>query len=240
MTVSSGSEKSRPNDLMCHRERSRFFPERFSIATLLSGKTANESFAGSAVIIMRSDTAALSSTIESTAMYFPGYSKWCKTLCPSAIVPSPKFHEKRTFSTKSCSLLYARPRNSVSAPTITIRSSPPSAKRTGTGGGTYESWYVVPEVDVAVVCGVVVAVSVWSAVSPSTGSAVTERVPEPGVGTAAEKVDTLALERCKVLPSPAAPVSAEYEIESLSLSSLPQQRRISVSPLFESENALSK
>src|SRR3989344_9112477 len=68
------------------------------------------------------------------------------------------------------------------------------------------------------------------------------KFPMPGVGVPAANEELPALARLSVLPSPAAPIPGSYEIESLSMRPSPvlQQRRANVSPVFESENALSK
>src|SRR3989338_6640513 len=107
---------------------------------------------------------------------------------PSAVEPSPKFHMNRTRSSTSLSLLYARPQNSVSAPTMTVRSSPPSANICIFGGVADEEAGGGGVVLVVVVC-VCCVVFVWDVVvpvSPVEFESLPEdeavSVPVPGVG----------------------------------------------------------
>src|SRR3989338_6826934 len=143
MNVCAGTVNVLPIDRIIHRERSKVRPARFSIATPPSSMSASASFICSTVTIIWSATASFSSGISRTTTYRPGYSKRCITTAVSAVVPSPKFQWKREKSMIFFRSSYARALNSVSAPTTTVRSLPPSANTFG-GGGMMESPELFP------------------------------------------------------------------------------------------------
>src|SRR3989338_2305815 len=132
-----------PIERTIHRERSSVRPARFSIITPPSSMSDNASSTLSTVTMNWSATASFCSGISRTTTYRPGYSKRCITTAVSAVVPSPKFQWKREKSMIFFRSSYARALNSVSAPTTTVRSLPPSANTLG-GGGMMESPELFP------------------------------------------------------------------------------------------------